>query len=220
MPNLPTIRIDIVSDVMCPWCVIGYKKLEQAMQNMATTAVFKLVWQPFELNPKMPAEGQLLTEHLQQKYGSTKQQRLENSQRISEMGKALGFDFCFNENSRIVNTFLAHQLLHWAKKHNKQTTLKLALFDTYFTQQQDLNDIKVLASAAEQVGLDKSMAKEVLESQMFAQTVRDEQKFWQQNDIQAVPAFIFNKQYLLSGAQESQILQDVIGTILKEVKKK
>jgi predicted DsbA family dithiol-disulfide isomerase len=218
MCNLPTIRIDIVSDVMCPWCIIGYKKLEQAMQNMANMADFKIVWQPFELNPDMPAQGQLLTEHLHKKYGSTKQQRMENSQRISEMGKDLGFEFCFNDNSRIVNTFLAHQLLHWAKKHDKQTPLKLALFNRYFTQQQDLSDINILVNVAEQVGLERAMAEEVLASQRFAQIVRDEQKFWSQNDVQAVPAFIFNKKYLLSGAQESQTLQDVIETILKETK--
>ncbi|WP_028866126.1 DsbA family oxidoreductase [Psychromonas aquimarina] len=217
MSQLPLIRIDIISDVMCPWCIIGYKKLEQAMLNMAGKAHFNVYWQPFELNPEMPPEGQNLNYHLQEKYGVSKEQNIQNRQYITEIGNRLGFEFCYHKDSRIVNTFLAHQLLYWAKIQNKQTELKLALFDAYFTRQQDLSNINVLLEAAEQIGLNRADAEKILQSQCFAQNVRNEQNFWQQNEVRAVPAFIFNKQYLLSGAQESETLQDVIETILKEL---
>lgn len=216
MPKLPVVRIDIVSDIMCPWCIIGYKKLEHAMLKMKDAAEFKIVWQPFELNPDMPFEGEQLGQHLRDKYGSTKEQSIKSRQQIIEIGKALGFEFRFNENSRIFNSFLAHQLLHWAKSYNKQTVLKLALFDLYFTQQQNPSELLLLLDVAEKVGLDRNTAKEILETQRYAQAVRDAQSFWAENDVQAVPAFIFNKQYLLSGAQEPQTLQDVIKTIIKE----
>jgi predicted DsbA family dithiol-disulfide isomerase len=216
MPKLPAVRIDIVSDIMCPWCIIGYKKLEHAMSNMKDAAEFKIVWQPFELNPDMPFEGEHLGQHLRDKYGSTKAQSIKSRQQIIETGKALGFEFRFNENSRIFNSFLAHQLLHWAKSYNKQTVLKLALFDLYFTQQQNPSELLLLLDVAEKVGLDRNKAKAILETQRYAQAVRDDQSFWAKNDVQAVPAFVFNKQYLLSGAQEPQILQDVIETIIKE----
>jgi len=216
MPKLPTIRIDIVSDVMCPWCIIGYKKLEQAMQKMKDSVEFQIYWQPFELNPDMPIEGELLRTHLQDKYGSTKEQSSKSRQQIIEIGKSLGFEFRFDENSRIFNSYLAHQLLHWAKTYNKQTELKLALFDLYFTQQKNPSELVLLLDLVEKVGLERRVAQEVLETQRYAQAVRDNQHFWHKNDVQEVPAFIFNKQYLLSGAQESQILQDVIETIIKE----
>jgi len=216
MSKLPTIRIDIVSDVVCPWCIIGYKKLEQAMLKMKDRVEFQIYWQPFELNPEMPLEGQHLATHLQDKYGSSKAQSIKSRQQIIEIGKSVGFDFRFNENSRIFNSFLAHQLLHWAKLCGKQTELKLALFDLYFTQQQNPSELALLLDLAEKVGLDRVAAKEVLETQRYAQAVRDDQHFWHKNDVQAVPAFIFNKQYLLSGAQEAQTLQDVIETIIKE----
>ncbi len=218
MSKLPTIRIDIVSDIMCPWCIIGYKKLEQAMSKMKNDVEFQIYWQPFELNPEMPLEGENLTAHLQNKYGSNKEQSIKSRRQIIEIGKSLGFEFSFNENSRIYNSFLAHQLLHWAKLCDKQTELKLALFELYFTQQQNPSKLALLLNVAEKVGLDPVKAKEVLETQRYAQVVREDQHFWHNNDVQAVPAFIFNKQYLLSGAQESQTLQDVIETIIKEKK--
>ena len=216
MPKLSTIRIDIVSDVMCPWCIIGYKKLEQAMLKMKDNVEFQIYWQPFELNPEMPLAGQNLGIHLQDKYGSTKEQSIKSRQQIVEIGESVGFEFFFNEHSRIFNSFLAHQLLHWAKSYDKQTELKLALFDLYFTQQKNPSELLLLLDLAEKVGLDRAAAKEILETQRYAQAVRDDQCFWYKNDVQAVPAFIFNKQYLLSGAQEAQTLQDVIETIIKE----
>ncbi|MGB5445480.1 MAG: DsbA family oxidoreductase [Psychromonas sp.] len=216
MSNLPTIRIDIVSDVMCPWCIIAYKKLQQTMRKMKDDVEFQIYWQPFELNPEMPLEGESLTTHLQNKYGSTKEQSIKSRQQIIEIGKSLGFEFCFNENSRIYNSFLAHQLLHWAKLFDKQTELKLALFDLYFTQQKNPSELSLLIDIAEKVGLDSAAAREVLETQRYAQAVRDDQYFWHNNDVQAVPAFIFNKKYLLSGAQDAQTLQEVIETIIRE----
>ncbi|WP_372880238.1 DsbA family oxidoreductase [Psychromonas sp.] len=220
MSKLPIIRIDIVSDVMCPWCIIGYKKLEQAMLNMKNNVEFQIYWQPFELNPEMPLAGEHLATHLQDKYGSSKEQSIKSRQQIVDIGKSVGFEFSFNENSRIYNSFLSHQLLHWAKLYDKQTELKLALFDLYFTQQKNPSELTLLLDVAEKVGLNREAAKEVLETQRYAQAVRDDQHFWHKNDVQAVPAFIFNKQYLLSGAQESQTLQDVIETIIKEQREK
>ncbi len=213
---LPTIRIDIVSDLMCPWCIIGYKKLEQAMLHLGPSVNFEIYWQPFELNPDMPAKGRLLSSYLLEKYRNDQTKLDADYQRIMDIGISLGFHFGFNENSRIENSFLAHQLLYWAKSYHKQTELELALFAHHFTFQQNINDIELLTNIAQQIGLDKSLAKTILTSNRYASEVRAEQQFWLQNDVQAVPAFVFNQQYLLSGAQEVETLQNVIETILNE----
>ncbi|WP_434940337.1 DsbA family oxidoreductase [Shewanella sp. HL-SH8] len=207
--SLKTLQIDIVSDVMCPWCIVGYKRLQQALISFTDLEV-QITWHPFELNPNMGKQGQHLGEHLAEKYGSTPLQSQQNRANLTAIGKTLDIEFNFTDQSRIYNTFNAHQLLQWAKSFNKQTELKLALFDGYFTQQQNPDDIAVLLNLADSVGLDRAEAEQVLASQQFAESVRQEQALWQSRGISAVPAIILNQKYLISGAQSADYLIEAI----------
>lgn len=194
-----TLRIDIVSDVVCPWCVIGHRQLAEALKQ--TNTAYTIHWHPFELNTNMPAEGQNLREHIIEKYGSTKQESDASRKRMTEAGREVGFDFNFNDDTRMHNTFNLHQLLHFADQQGRMHDLKQALFVAHFTNNRDISDINVLADIAAETGLDRSEALAVLEGQFFAQEVRAEEQHWQQQGIQSVPAIIFNERHLVSGAQ-------------------
>lgn len=193
------LQIDIVSDVVCPWCIVGFKQLEKAIEQTGVTAAVK--WHPFELNPEMPAEGENLREHIMRKYGSTEEQSQSARDRLTEIGRELGFDFNFTDDMRMVNTFEAHQLLHWAAHEDKEHPLKMALFEAYFAKRLDLNDKTVLADVAESVGLDWAEALNVLDDNRYADAVRQEETFWTQNGIQGVPAVVFERRHLITGAQ-------------------
>lgn len=193
------LRIDIVSDVMCPWCLIGYRQLAQALHASGTA--HEIHWHPFELNPDMPAHGQNLGEHLAEKYGSTPAESEANRQRLSEVGASLGFELRFTPDMRMHNTFNAHQLLHWAEAFGLTDALKQALFAAHFTHQRDLSDPAVLADVAGDVGLSRDDALAVLADQRFAAAVRQAQQGWLNHNIRAVPAMIFNRKHLVSGAQ-------------------
>jgi len=193
------LRIDIVSDVVCPWCIIGYRQLLSALE--ATGTSHEVHWHPFELNPKMPAEGQNLREHLAKKYGTTMEQSEANRVNITELGTGLGFEFNFADDMRMYNTFNVHQLLHWADQHGHKHDLKLALFTAHFSKNRNLSDDSVLADVAAEIGLDRAEAIAVLDDQRFATDVRAAQNAWLSKGIHAVPAMIFNNRYLINGAQ-------------------
>ncbi|NIZ10338.1 DsbA family protein [Pseudooceanicola sp. HF7] len=193
------LRIDIVSDVMCPWCLIGYRQLSQALE--ATGTEHEIHWHPFELNPEMPPEGQNTREHLAEKYGSTPEQSEQARQHISALGNELGFAFRWSDSSHMHNTFNAHQLLHWADQQGRKHDLKQALFAAHFTDQRNLSDDAVLADIAAEVGLDRDEALAVLKDQRFANEVRSEEHFWQQQGISGVPAIVFDRKHLVTGAQ-------------------
>ena len=193
------LRIDIVSDVVCPWCVIGYRQLAEALKQTKTP--HEIHWHPFELNANMPSEGQNMREHIIEKYGSTKQESDASRVRLTDAGDEVGFEFNFNDDTRMHNTFNLHQLLHWADQQGRMHELKQALFAAHFTHNRNISDINVLADIAAETGLDRNEALAVLEDQRFAQEVREAEKHWQQQGIQSVPAIIFNERHLVSGAQ-------------------
>ena len=195
----PKLRIDIVSDVMCPWCVIGYRQLATALETTGTP--HEIQWHPFELNVNMPPEGQLAREHLAEKYGTTKEQADANRLHIAQVGAEVGFEFRYNEDMRVHNTFNSHQLLHWANEQGRMHDLKMALFTSHFTHQRNLSDDGVLADVAAEIGLDRDEALAVLKDQRFANEVRKAEIFWINEGIHSVPAIIFNQLHLVSGAQ-------------------
>ena len=129
--QVPPLRVDIVSDVVCPWCIIGYKQLMLALSSMPGEFDVAIHWHPFELNPQMPEGGQNLREHLAQKYNRSAEQSQIARTRLSAVGESLGFTFDYFDGMRMVNTFRAHQLLHWASEQGRQTELKLALFELF-----------------------------------------------------------------------------------------
>lgn len=209
-----SVRIDIVSDVMCPWCAIGYASLSRALQAMAGQVEADIHWQPFELNPDMPGEGQNLREHLQQKYGSSAEESKAVRERITSMGEQLGVTFNFTDEQRIVNTFSAHQLLHWAGNSGLQTALKMALFNAYFRDGLDVSRHDVLVDIARDVGLDAQQAHAVLADQRYAAEVRNKEQQWQESGIRSVPAIILDQKYLLSGAQPPEAYVKALSEIL------
>jgi predicted DsbA family dithiol-disulfide isomerase len=131
------LHIDFVSDISCPWCIIGLRALEVALDRARDVVTANIAFQPFELNPHMPREGENVVEHVTQKYGSTPEQSAANRTMISERAAELGFAMNGSAASRIYNTFDAHRLLYWAALHNRQAALKEALFVAYFTDQRD-----------------------------------------------------------------------------------
>ena len=193
------LRIDIVSDVVCPWCVVGYKQLDEALKQAQTD--YEIHWHPFELNPNMPAEGQNMREHIIEKYGSSAQESDASRVRITEAGAEVGFDFNFTDDMRMHNTFNLHQLLHWAQPQGRMHDLKQALFTAHFTEGRNISNNEVLADIAAEIGLDRTEASAVLEDQRFAQDVRELEQHWQRQGVQSVPAIIFNERHLVSGAQ-------------------
>ena len=196
-----------MSDVSCPWCVIGLKSLETALTTLKGEVVADLHFQPFELNPQMGAEGQDIMEHIAQKYGSTATDIERSRESIRARGAELGFEFNMQKRGRIYNTFDAHRLLHWAKIEGRQEALKLALFSAYFTEGRDPSDHEVLLDVAQKTGLDSKRAAEILESNEFAADVREREKFYADRGIQAVPAVIINDQHLIQGGQPAEVFE-------------
>jgi predicted DsbA family dithiol-disulfide isomerase len=208
-----TMTIDFVSDVSCPWCIIGLRALEEALARTSDTVAADISFQPFELNPDMPPEGQNIVDHITQKYGSTPAQSAANRQMIRDRAAGLGFTMAMSDQSRIYNTFDAHRLLHWAELEGHQLALKNALFDAYFTNGQSPADHEVLASAAEKAGLDGAAAREVLASGRYATEVRDAEDLWRSRGINAVPAVVIDGRYLISGGQPPDVFEQALRQI-------
>ena len=210
------VKIDFVSDVSCPWCVIGLKALEQALQRLDGEVSADIHFQPFELNPQMPPEGQDLTEHIAQKYGATPEQTAANGEAIRARGADLGFTFDMEKRGRIYNTFDAHRLLHWAEHEGRQHQLKQALFDAYFTEGRNPSDHGVLLDVAGKAGLDPRRASEILASGEFAAEVRERQKFYGAQGIRAVPSVIVNDKWLIQGGQPVEAFENALRQIAAE----
>src|SRR5690349_8497374 len=176
---MPTpIQIDFVSDVSCPWCVVGLKSLQAALERLQGEITAEIRFQPFELNPGMPAEGEDILEHIAAKYGSTVEQIKRNQEGIRARGAELGFVFDMSKRGRIYNTLDAHRLLHWAEGTGKQQALKLALFTAYFTEGRNPSDHQVLEDIAAGVGLDRERARQILSSTEYAKEVRERQQLY------------------------------------------
>ena len=198
-----SIKIDFVSDVVCPWCAIGLQALEQAIARVGDEVQVELHFQPFELNPQMAAEGEDVTKHLTKKYGMSEAQARENGEAIRQRGEALGFRFDMDRRRRIVNTFDAHRLLHWAEVEglDQQRVLKHALLQAYFSDGRDVSSHEVLAEVVASVGLDVARARAILASDEYAEAVRAQEAFYQQQGIRAVPSVVFNDRHLIQGGQ-------------------
>ncbi|MET0330947.1 MAG: DsbA family oxidoreductase [Dyella sp.] len=210
------LKIDFVSDVVCPWCAVGLGALQQALQQLEGEIEAQLHFQPFELNPQMAAEGEDLVEHIAHKYGISPAQIAQNQEAIRERGAAVGFTFNADSRRRVVNTFDAHRLLHWAGEQGKQTELKQALLIAYFTDGKDVSAHPVLLQLVEQVGLDSNRARELLQSDQYAAEVRAQERFYQAQGISAVPSVIVNDRYLIQGGQPPDVFEQTLRRIAAE----
>jgi predicted DsbA family dithiol-disulfide isomerase len=210
------LRIDFVSDVACPWCVIGLRSLTRALEAVGDEAAADIHFQPFELNPNMPPEGQNTTEHVRQKYGSTSERSAAARDALKQSGEALGFQFNYSPDSRIWNTFDAHRLLHWAGIVGRQRELKEALFAANFTDQLSTSDPDVLVDAAVKAGLDGAEAREILSSGKYAEEVRSDEELWRNRGISAVPSIVFNQRWMIQGGQPPEVFEKAIRQILAQ----
>lgn len=213
---MTTMKIDFVSDVSCPWCAVGLKSLEKALANIGDEITVDLHFQPFELNPQMPAEGQDIDEHISQKYGTTAEQNEQSRQAIRARGAEVGFDFRMDKRARIYNTFDAHRLLHWAELEGRQKALKQALLHAYFTDGENPSDHAVLVRLAGQAGLDAERAQAILASDEYALDVRERERFFTDNGIRSVPAIIINQRHLISGGQPAAVFEQALRQIAAE----
>lgn len=209
-----SIRIDFVSDVSCPWCVIGLKGLQQALANLGDAVHAEMHFQPFELNPAMAAEGQDIGEHIAEKYGSSPEQMAQSRAMMRERGFDLGFTFDMQQRGRIYNTFDAHRLLHWADLEGRQQPLKEALFEAYFTNGENPASHAVLVRLAGEVGLDPAIAAQILASDAHGADVREREQFYQRQGISSVPAIIINQRHLISGGQTPEVFEQALRQII------
>jgi predicted DsbA family dithiol-disulfide isomerase len=192
--------------------------LTQALHILRDEVSAEIRFQPFELNPKMAPEGQNITEHITEKYGSTPEQSQKNREMIRARGADVGFAFRTDGNSRIYNTFDAHRLLHWAGLEGRQQPLKEALFKAYFTDGGNPSDPVQLANIAESTGLDRSRAEAILGSDEFAKEVREEEQAWLSRGVSSVPTVVFNGQYAVTGGQPVETFVGAIRQIISEAK--
>lgn len=213
------LRVDIVSDVMCPWCLIGWLKFQRVIEHYRDVIDFDIRWQAFELNPDMSAEGVNTAQYFAQRYGMTPEQSRGNRQRLNEAAAEHGFAMNWGSDFRLRNTFNAHRLLAWAQavddqdapvRGQRQIALKEALFRAHFSEQKDVNNADVLVEAAEAAGLSGDKARRILVSEDYAEMVRTEQHHWRENGITGVPAFILDQRMLISGAQDAEAFIRVI----------
>jgi predicted DsbA family dithiol-disulfide isomerase len=207
-----TLPIDIWSDVMCPWCIIGYKQLEKALALLDGEIAAEIRWRPFELNPEMPPDGEDQAEHVQRKYGRTPEEAAAGRARMAEIAQAVGYSFAWAGEgepppARMRNSFLAHKLLaHTLSAHGAeaQTRLSLALFDAHFQQRRDVSDRAVLAEIYEAVGLPRHEVGIAFDDPVLAELVRGEEaQAWDMN-ISGVPAMVVAGKFLIPGAQDPE----------------
>ncbi|MGH7019677.1 MAG: DsbA family oxidoreductase [Brevundimonas sp.] len=219
-PAPKTLKIDFVSDVVCPWCVVGLGGLTTALDKLKGEGVAAdITFQPFELNPQMAPEGENIVEHIGRKYGASPEQSAANRVAIRERAADVGFDMRMGDDSRIWNTFDAHRLLHWAHETapDQQEALKRALFTVHFTEGRNLTDAGVLTQAAEAAGLDRAEAAEVLASGRYAPEVRAAEDLWRARGITSVPAVVVEGKYLISGGQPAAAFEEALRKIAAEV---
>ena len=208
----PNVRIDFVSDIACPWCAIGLASLQQALASTGTAPQVDLHFQPFELNPGMAPEGEDVGEHLARKYGSTAEQQAQIRDTIRQRGAAVGFDFKPEGRGRVVNTFNAHRLLHWAglQSAQAQMALKQALMQAYHGRGERVDHDDVLLAAVRAAGLDEAAARAVLQGDAYAADVRADEQRWQQAGIHSVPAIVINGRHLISGGQPPEVFEQAL----------
>lgn len=200
----PKIKIDVVSDVVCPWCYIGKRRLEKAIAQVADQVDVELEYHPFELNPDMPAEGRNQKEYLVKKFGS-EAKYLQITNHVTTVAAQEGLHFDFKKQNISPNTRNAHRLIWFAKKHGKQIEMKEALMKAYFEEGLDLTKSENLIAIADKAGLDMEEIKNFLNSTEGIVEVTTEEMQNAQRGISGVPFYIINHQYGVSGAQPSEV---------------
>ena len=204
-------KIDFVSDVACPWCAVGLHSLEIALARLGDRVQVEMFFQPFELNPAMPPEGEDTVAHLSKKYGMSPEQLAQGREGLRQRGAAVGFTF--GDRPRVWNTFNAHRLLHWAGLEGRQRELKHALLTAYHTNAENPGATDVLIRLAGEVGLDVERARAILASDQFGAEVRALERRYQELGIHSVPSIIINDQHLIQGGQPPELFEQALRQI-------
>ena len=212
---MPQLKIDLVSDIACPWCAIGYARLQQALATLPDIQV-ELEWHAFELNPDPNAPQEAILPALSRKYGRSEAEMQAIQANMMNIAAGLGLNFSAMQQRFTCNTFDGHRLVKWAALQHKASEMKLALFDAYFGHAQNVADHQVLQACAEAAGLNADEAAAVLGSDAHSTEVREDIQRYQQAGISSVPAFIINNQYLISGAQDSAQLAAALSEIASQ----
>lgn len=206
------LRIDFVSDVACPWCMVGFAGLRRALATLGDEVTAQVHLQPFELSPDMPLAGEDAGEHIMRKYGIDEARMDANRAVIRERAASVGAAYDVHHGSRVWNTFDAHRLLHWAAltDNDRALALKQVLFRAYFSDGDNVADHDVLARLAGEVGLDAAAARRVLDGNDYAADVRAQERQWQQAGIDSVPATIINGKHLIPGGQPPEVFEHAL----------
>ena len=211
---MDTLKIDIVSDIVCPWCVIGFRNLKKAMEELKSELDFEISWKPYELHPEIPQEGYDKKLYVQQKFGSSGGKSRYDE--ITKIGESLNFNFNFSKTKRIPNTFMAHRLLWKSEEYNLQTELSEALFTAYFTDGLDIGSKEILAQISESVGLDKNEVLNFLDSKEGGQETADLEMNFIEKSIGAVPTYFINDKYIIQGGQEPETFVSFLRKIIQK----
>ena len=209
------IKLDILSDPICPWCYIGKANLDRALEKVGDHP-FEIEWHPFQLNPDMPAKGMDRREYLETKFGG-KEQAVQVYARIAEAAEAAGLAINFEGIKRTPNTMNAHRLIHWAGLEGQQTPVVAALFTAYFKDGRDIGDVDVLADIADAAGLDAAMVRRLLQSDGDIEDIRARDAWAREKGVTGVPTFIVAQQHAVPGAQPPELWEQVISELLAKV---
>jgi len=203
-------RIEVISDIICPWCVIGLRELERALERMTDVVDASLHFHPYELDPARPLEGEKVDDIYKQRFGKTFEEAAPQQENIRARAAALGFTMNMKKDSRIYNTFDAHRMLHWAELKGKQLAFKHALFTAHFTENRNISDYDVLAELAVSVGLDGTEANKVLVDGLYADDVRKAEQYWQSAGVRSVPGFVIDGKHFISGGQPADVFEKAL----------
>ena len=223
MTEATKLTIDIYSDVMCPWCIIGYAQLQKALAQLAGEIEAEVRWLPFELNPDMPPEGEPQDAHIMRKYGRTPDQAAAGRAQMHEIAQRAGFSFAYTGAGEapagmMRNTFAAHKLLKWALIEGgaaMQNRLKLALFDAHFQQRRDVSDSDVLVELAAAQGLDPTGARAALSDEALGVIVKHEEAQAYDKNVTGVPAMLVQGKYMIPGAQEPEVYVNALRRVVE-----
>ncbi len=210
-------KIEIWSDIACPFCYIGKRKLEKAIQKLPEAPAIQIEWKSFQLNPDLITnEDQNTLAYLSETKGWSKEQTLQMTAQVAAMGREEGLEFDF-EHTVVANTKQAHRLLHFAKVQGKQNELKESLFQAYFEEGKNIDQQDNLIHCAEAVGLPSKEAKQVLDSASFDQEIDQDVNEARLIGVQGVPFFVFNRKYGISGAQPAEVFDQTLQQALQEL---
>ena len=210
-------KINIVSDVVCPWCIIGYKRLEQAIKELNVEDKIEIEWQPFELNPNIAIEGENIIEHMNYKYGMKAKQVNDYQEERKKDGANLGFKYDYYDDMKIVNTRDAHILINYAKDFGKQNELQMRLFSAHFGERKIISNRDILAKEVETVGLNVDEAMGKLDGIARDKIIKKEE-YWRSKGINSVPSIIFNNTSMINGAYGVDEYKKIILKLLEEQK--